>query len=110
MDYFKQGQVELGALAVSAGSTFRTDTPCLKTAGKDVNPQVEEAVHGRLIRTWCTYGICPCIFQLRLPTTPASVTVVSVPLFINSMGGLQEQHLQDWAFQTKFHLHRQECS
>lgn len=31
MDYFKQGQLEFGALAVSAGSTFRTDFPCLKT-------------------------------------------------------------------------------
>lgn len=31
LDYFKQGQLELGALAVSAGSTFRTDIPCLKT-------------------------------------------------------------------------------
>lgn len=31
MDYVKQGQLELGALAVSVGSTFRTDIPCLKT-------------------------------------------------------------------------------
>lgn len=31
MDHFKQGQLELGALAVSVRSTFRTDIPCLKT-------------------------------------------------------------------------------
>lgn len=31
MDYFKQGQLELSALAVSVGSTFRTNIPCLKT-------------------------------------------------------------------------------
>lgn len=31
MDYFKQGQLELSALAVSVGSTFRTDIPCLET-------------------------------------------------------------------------------
>jgi len=110
MDHFKQGRVELGALAVSVGSTFRTDTLCLKTAGNDVNLQVEEAVHGHLIRTWCTYGICHFIFQLRLSTKPVPVTIVSAPLFINSMGVLQEQNLWDWTLQAKFYLHHQEYS
>lgn len=31
MDCFKKGQLELGALVVSVGATFRTDIPCLKT-------------------------------------------------------------------------------
>lgn len=31
MDYFKRGQLELDALVVSVGSTFRTNITCLKT-------------------------------------------------------------------------------
>lgn len=31
MHYFKRGQLELGALAISVGSTFRKDIACLKT-------------------------------------------------------------------------------
>lgn len=59
MNYFKQGQVKLGAFAVSVGSTFRTDTPCLKKARNDVNLQGKEVIHGCLFRTLCAYGFVP---------------------------------------------------
>lgn len=51
MDYFKGGQLEFGALPGSVGSTFRTRYYLFENRIlDDINLQMEEAVHGPLIR------------------------------------------------------------